>query len=63
MLETGIRILTWLTTGSQFYLKADDNKKSSLFSSYGRSKYQLASFFACSRSTAKLAQSPDLLLI
>jgi len=35
MLETVIWVLTWLTTGSQFYVKADDNKKkSSLFSSY-----------------------------
>ena len=58
MLETVIWVLTWVTTGGQLYLKADDNKKkSSLFSSYGRSKYQLASFFACSRPTAKRAQS------
>jgi len=26
MLETVIWVLTWLTTGSQFYIKADDNK-------------------------------------
>ena len=56
MLETGISVLTWRTTGSQFSVKADDNrKKSSLFSSSSRSKYQLANFFACSRPTAKRA--------
>jgi len=27
MLEMGIWVLTWFTTGSQFYVKADDKLK------------------------------------
>jgi hypothetical protein len=35
MLETVLWVFIWLTTGSQFSVKADDTKKkSSLFSSY-----------------------------
>ena len=36
MLETVIQVLAWITTGSQLYLKADDNNKKSLLFSVVR---------------------------